>query len=83
MDSKSTISIWLVVGISLLVNGLLILVAGIYEWVSPPAAITVQLFDLHAPVWWGGLLALIGLAYCVRFSPFRDVGIEGVTRPPT
>ena len=36
MDSKNVLSIWLVVGVSLLGNGLLILGAGLYELISPP-----------------------------------------------
>jgi hypothetical protein len=27
---------------------------------------------LHAPVWWGGLLFLLGIFYCYRFSPSRE-----------
>jgi hypothetical protein len=72
MDSKGTLSIWLVVGISLLGNGLLILVAGVYEWIHPPEVITIQMFDIHAPIWWGAILAAIGLGYCVRFRPSRE-----------
>ena len=71
MHSNSVLSIWLVVGISLLVNGVLILGAGIYELFHPPV-VQVVLFHLHAPVWWGGLMAVIGLIYCIRFSPGRQ-----------
>lgn len=65
------ISIWFFVGVSLLVNGLLILAAGIYEVVHPPANPVIVLFDLHANAWWGGLLTLVGLIYCYFFSPKR------------
>jgi hypothetical protein len=27
------------------------------------------LFSLHAPIWWGGLLAVIGALYCLKFKP--------------
>jgi len=27
---------------------------------------------LHANVWWGAILLLIGLVYCVKFSPRRQ-----------
>lgn len=63
------ISIWLFIGSSLLVNGLLILGSGIYEAVHPPQ-MPVVLFKLHASIWWGGLLALIGAIYCVKFWPW-------------
>jgi hypothetical protein len=65
------ISIWFFIGISLLVNGLLILGAGIYEYVHPPAHPTVELFQLHANAWWGGVLTVIGAIYCYFFSPKR------------
>jgi hypothetical protein len=63
------ISIWFFIGVSLLVNGLLILGAGLFEWRNPPAHPTVHLFHLHANVWWGALLTLIGAAYCYFFKP--------------
>lgn len=71
MAFKHSISIWFFIGISLLVNGLLILGTGLYELVHPPA-FPVVLFHLHAAVWWGGLLAAAGLAYCIRFKPGRS-----------
>ena len=64
------ISIWFFVGISLLVNGLLILGAGLYEFVSPPLH-PVVLYELHAGVWWGAFMAIVGAIYCVRFRPNR------------
>lgn len=68
MKTGGSLSIWFFIGVSLLVNGLLILASGIYELIHPPAA-PVILFHLHASVWWGGLLAVIGAAYCVYFAP--------------
>jgi hypothetical protein len=65
------ISIWFFVGISLLVNGLLILAAGIYEFVHPPEK-PVVLFQVHANVWWGGVLLLAGLLYCIFYVPGRN-----------
>jgi hypothetical protein len=67
------ISIWFFIGISLAVNGALILAAGIYELISPPANPGLVLFHLHANVWWGALLLVIGTIYCVRFSPRRHL----------
>ena len=52
-----SISIWFFIGISLLVNGALILGAGIYQLLNPPAETPVVLFDLHANVWWGAAAA--------------------------
>ena len=68
MKAGGSISIWFFIGVSLLVNGLLILASGIYELIYPPAA-PVVLFHLHAGIWWGGLLAAIGAFYCIHFAP--------------
>jgi len=66
------ISIWFFIGLSLLVNGTLIFGAGIWEFIHPPAPDKqVVLFHYHANVWWGALLLLIGLIYCVKYSPGR------------
>ncbi len=55
MRSGGGISIWFFVGVSLLVNGALILGAGLWEFVHPPAN-PVVLFRYHANVWWGAAL---------------------------
>jgi hypothetical protein len=70
MKAGGAVSIWFFIGISLLVNGLLILGAGWYEYFHPPAA-PVVLFQLHASIWWGALLAVLGAAYCWRYAPAR------------
>ncbi len=65
------VSIWFFIGVSLAVNGALILAAGISELIHPPQNPAVVLFNLHAGVWWGATLLLIGLFYCIRFRPRR------------
>jgi hypothetical protein len=65
------ISIWFFIGISLLVNGALILGAGIYQLVNPPENPGVVLFKWHANVWWGAILFVVGLMYCLIFRPRR------------
>jgi hypothetical protein len=66
------VSIWFFIGISLAVNGALILAAGIYQLIYPPANPSIVLFELHANVWWGALLLAIGAVYCFRFAPRRQ-----------
>jgi hypothetical protein len=68
MRSGDSISIWFFIGISLLVNGLLILGAGIYEFLYPPPS-PVVLFQVHANIWWGGVLFLLGVIYAFYFAP--------------
>jgi hypothetical protein len=62
------VSIWFFIGISLLVNGLLIFGAGLYEIWHPPAQ-QVVLYNLHASVWWGALMTVIGGWYSYHFKP--------------
>jgi hypothetical protein len=64
----SGISIWFFIGVSLLVNGGLICAAGVWEIFHPPAN-PVVLFHLHANAWWGAVLFIVGLIYCLRFAP--------------
>jgi hypothetical protein len=56
----------------LTVYGVLILGYGIYEAISGNYPPQVQMTYLHTPVWWGGLLAAIGLFYLVKFRPGRS-----------
>ncbi len=68
---NSGISIWFFIGLSLLVNGVLIAGAGVWELLHPPAS-PVVLFPLHANIWWGAILAAFGAFYCYKFSPGRE-----------
>jgi hypothetical protein len=68
MRKGGGISIWFFVGVSLLVNGTLILGAGLWELIHPPAN-PVVLFRFHANVWWGAVLLLLGIMYSLRFQP--------------
>ena len=63
------IPVWFFVGLLLLIYGALILYSGIVEWRNPPPTV---LSDLHAPVWWGGLMVLLGIAYVMMFRPRRQ-----------
>ena len=70
MKAGGSISIWFFIGVSLLVNGALILAAGLYEFLHPPEY-PVVLYHLHASTWWGAILLAIGIVYCYYFAPGR------------
>lgn len=73
MKAGGSLSIWFFIGLSLAVNGAIILGEGIYEIVSPPPPeAQVVLANLHANVWWGGILFLLGAFYSWRFSPAQE-----------
>ena len=63
---RHMIPVWFFVGVLLSIYGALILASGLAEWSNPPATV---LAELHAPVWWGGLLLAVGLVYTIRFRP--------------
>ena len=65
------ISIWFFIGILLTIYGALIMGYGIFEIATGQLA-NVVLANLHAPVWWGGLMLALGLFYTLRFRPGRN-----------
>lgn len=65
---RDLIPVWFFVGLLLGVYGLLILVSGLAELSNPPATV---LANLHAPVWWGAVMLVVGAAYCFAFRPRR------------
>lgn len=70
IEGKGLISIWFFIGVLLLAYGILILAAGIYHVYVPPEHMVV-LERLHAAIWWGALLIVIGGFYTIRFFPKR------------
>ena len=77
-DRKHFISIWFFIGLLLGLYGVLILGSGIYELISPPAPEMQNgiernvLANLHAAIWWGALLLLLGIVYVVNFRPRKE-----------
>ena len=66
MHSAGMISIWFFIGLLLVIYGVLILGAGLYGLSHPPNVVRA---DLHAGIWWGALLLILGTVYTVRFRP--------------
>ena len=71
MHRPGMLSIWFFIGLLLLAYGILILGAGIYDFMSPPQHPLI-LAELHAGIWWGVLLIVMGLLYTVKFRPGRN-----------
>jgi hypothetical protein len=65
-EEHHIIPVWFFVGIILLIYGVLILVTGIAQFQSPPHTV---LAELHAPIWWGGILTVIGGLYVYICRP--------------
>lgn len=68
-EKHHIVPVWFFVGLLLLVYGVLIFASGLAEWSHPPNTV---LAELHAPVWWGALLIILGGAYAAAFRPKSD-----------
>jgi len=72
MQSEHQVPIWFFIGALLLIYGVVILGVGLWHLVSPPPPeARVALYDLHADIWWGALMALTGALYVTKFRPDR------------
>lgn len=75
-EHKHFISIWFFIGLLLTVYGVLILGSGLYDWNAPAATQTgIEsniMANLHAGIWWGGLLLVSGLVYVIAFRPGKQ-----------
>jgi len=71
MTEQHPFSVWFVIGLLLIVYGLMIMGAGVYDYFVPPAN-PVVMNELHAPIWWGGLLLVMGLFYSIKFTPKKQ-----------
>ena len=65
---SNEITIWFFIGVLLTIYGAMILGFGVWELVTGNVA-NVILANLHAPVWWGALMLLLGIFYSVKFRP--------------
>ena len=68
-EKHHIVPVWFFVGVLLLIYGCLIFVSGLTEWLNPPSTV---LAELHAAVWWGGLLIILGGVYVAVFRPRKD-----------
>ena len=69
MVGKHGITIWFFIGSLLVIYGIAIFTANLYEFFNPAAGRDIVLKELHFGVWWGLLLLAIGIIYVVKFNP--------------
>jgi hypothetical protein len=69
-SEQKEIPIWFFIGSLVLAYGIIILGTGLYHLVSPPPH-PVMLANLHADLWWGILLIVVGLIYGIKYCPFK------------
>ena len=68
-EDHHIIPVWFFVGVILFLYGLLIPGSGIYQVSHPPATV---LAHLRPALWWGALLAIIGVIYIYLFRPRKS-----------
>lgn len=68
-EKHNIVPVWFFVGLVLGIYGVLIFISGLAEWSHPPNTV---LSNLHAPVWWGAILIVLGVAYFIKFRPRRN-----------
>ena len=68
-EKHHIIPVWFFVGLLFLIYGALIFASGLAELHNLPPTV---LAELHAPVWWGGLMIVLGLVYVILFRPRRQ-----------
>jgi len=71
MTENRGIAIWFFIGILLLIYGIIITVANIFEALYNSFGRNVELKNLHFGIWWGILLIILGLVYSITFRPVK------------
>lgn len=60
--------VWFFIGVILVIYGILIFATGIFEYNNLPDTV---LANLHAPIWWGILLAVVGAVFVQKHYPHK------------
>ncbi len=72
MVGKNSISIWFFIGSLLLIYGVIIFIANVYEYINPSFQHAVEMQSLHFGIWWGLLLIVLGVIYFWTFRPWKN-----------
>jgi len=82
-EHEKQIPIWFFIGALLALYGSIIAGYGVVSWgAPPPPAMQESIARLHAPVWWGILMTLLGLFYVVKFWPSKPESLTGKLEEP-
>ncbi|SFV28107.1 hypothetical protein [Thermoflavifilum thermophilum] len=71
MHEEHGISIWFFIGSLLTIYGLIIVIASLPALFSAINQPHVVLADLHAGLWWGAILLLLGIFYVITYWPAK------------
>lgn len=71
MVGNKGISIWFFIGTLLLIYGVIITAANIYEMAAPSMERQVVLKEINFGIWWGIVLVIVGAVYFYSFRPWK------------
>ena len=62
-EKHHMLPVWFFIGIVLAIYGVMITVQGLYQ-ISHPAGTVLE--DLHPAIWWGAIMAVVGLMFAIK-----------------
>ena len=65
-SKQHMLPVWFFIGVILVIYGILIFATGIFEINELPDTV---LANLHAPIWWGVLLVIVGAIFLQKHYP--------------
>ncbi|HET7214341.1 MAG TPA: hypothetical protein VFL79_12175 [Terriglobia bacterium] len=65
-EERRMIPVWFFAGILIFIYGILIFASGLADWSHPANTV---LASLHAPVWWGAIMIVMGGLFIQLFRP--------------
>lgn len=65
-EERQMIPVWFFAGILIFIYGILIFFSGLVDWSHPAET---ELANLHAPVWWGAIMIVMGAIFIQLFRP--------------
>jgi hypothetical protein len=68
-EERHMIPVWFFAGILIFLYGILIFISGLTEWTHPPDTV---LAGLHASVWWGAIMIVMGGVFIKLFRPKKN-----------
>jgi hypothetical protein len=66
---KRRLPIWFFIGVLVIIYGFIVMGAGMWALFVPPAH-PVVMADLHADLWWGALMTVVGGFLVGKYSPW-------------
>lgn len=63
---RRNFEVWFYIGLLLGLYGIMLISAGVYQWIHPPATV---LAEYHVTFWAGVMLLVVGAVYSLTYWP--------------